>query len=98
MALKWSPVFKYIVRGESMEPTYKEGDAVLVNRLAFLFKKPKIGDVIVLSNPKKNIIVIKRIYKISSKGYFVVGDNKNESTDSRHFGWIFKKEIIGKVM
>jgi len=30
--------------------------------------------------------------------YFVLGDNKQESTDSRHFGWIKKKQIIGQVI
>lgn len=42
--------------------------------------------------------MIKRIQKIRGNEYFVVGDNKKESTDSRNFGWIKKDQIIGKVI
>lgn len=98
MAFIYSPIFYYTIKGESMKPTYANGDKVFINRLAFLFKKPKIGDIIALQHPKKNIKVIKRIQKVSQKEYFVVGDNKNKSTDSRNFNWISKKEIIGKVI
>ena len=34
----------------------------------------------------------------SPKGIYVLGDNINNSTDSRDFGAVFESEIIGKVM
>ncbi len=77
-----------------MSPTFKSDDMVLVNRLSYLFGKPKIGDLVVL---RKKKYMIKRIKKIKDNEFFVVGDNKKESTDSRQFGWIRKKEIIGKA-
>lgn len=80
-----------------MEPTYGFGDIILINRLSYLFHKPKAGDVIALKNPKNKKHIIKRIQKIQNGKYFVVGDNKKESTDSREFGLISKNEIIGKV-
>lgn len=35
--------------------------------------------------------------KIKDDNYFLVGDNRNNSTDSRAFGSINKKDIVGKT-
>ncbi|MCX6006813.1 MAG: signal peptidase I [Chloroflexi bacterium] len=35
----------------SMLPTYKEGDFIVVNRLAYLVDKPKQGDIVALISP-----------------------------------------------
>lgn len=78
-----------------MNPTFKEDDVVLVNRLAYFFGTPKVGDIIVLKRQK---YIIKRIAAIKKEQVFVIGDNKKESADSRKFGWIDKKEIVGKVI
>lgn len=97
MAFRYSPIFRYTVRGDSMQPTYKPGDKVYINRLAYFFKKPKVGDIVILQHPAQNIRVIKRISKITPTGYFVAGDNGHYSTDSRHFGAIKRRNIIRKV-
>lgn len=81
-----------------MQPDYQKGDMVLVNKLAYVFKPPKINEAIILKNPKDKVFIIKRINKIKNNKYFVLGDNSKESTDSRSFGWISKKEIVGKVI
>lgn len=78
-----------------MLPTFKPGDTILVNRLAYFLTKPKIGDVVVL---KKGKHIIKRIAEIKEQKIFVLGDNKKGSTDSRNFGWINRIEIVGKVI
>lgn len=36
-------------------------------------------------------------YKLSSSEYFVLGDNRDDSRDSRAFGPIHQKQIIGKT-
>lgn len=77
-----------------MHPTFKNGEIVLVNKLVYRFTKPKLNDIVVVKN---SLDLIKRIKKINGKSYFVVGDNLKFSTDSRHFGWISKSQIIGKV-
>jgi len=49
-------------------------------------------------NDEESKFLIKRISKIDGEKYFVSGDNKKDSMDSRRFGWILKKDIIGKVI
>jgi nickel-type superoxide dismutase maturation protease len=93
-----SPIYKYKISGTSMGPTIKVGQTVLVNRLSYWFTKPKIDDIIALYDPRDGKILIKRITKKNRTKYFVEGDNKGASTDSRVFGWIEKRAIIGKVV
>ena len=85
-----------------MLPNLHEGDAVLVNRLSYLLHEPKANNIVALKDPRDGKTLIKRIVKIDSAKqnteYFVLGDNPRESTDSRTFGWIKKKDIIGKVV
>ena len=77
-----------------MSPTLEPEDIVLVNR----FSTPKLGDIVAAKDPRDGKILIKRVSKIKNNKYFVTGDNKKKSTDSRTFGWIKKKDIIGKVI
>ncbi|MCL5438662.1 MAG: S26 family signal peptidase [Patescibacteria group bacterium] len=85
-----------------MIPLIKNGQTVLISKFSYIFKNPKIGDVVVLRNPEKKLkdkkYIIKKINKIYGGKYFVVGMNLKESTDSRSFGLVAKKEIIGKVL
>lgn len=37
----------FVVKGQSMEPTYHEGERMLVNKFIYRFTEPKRGDVIV---------------------------------------------------
>jgi nickel-type superoxide dismutase maturation protease len=92
------PFLKYQIRGDSMLPTYKAGDVVLVSRLSYLIKGPKVNDIIVLTDPRNGSEILKRITAITKKRYFVKGDNASASTDSREFGWVEKKLIVGKVI
>lgn len=86
----------FLVRGDSMLPGLKDGDVVLVDPYA----TPEIGDVVLARHPfKKSVQIIKRIKEISPEGrYFLVGDNPAESTDSRTFGAIPAKDILGKAV
>jgi nickel-type superoxide dismutase maturation protease len=95
--LRFSPYFKYKIVGSSMSPSIGNGQIILVNRLAYLFNTPQKRDIIALHDPRGGKILIKRITKINRTKYFVMGDNESASTDSRVFGWIEKKAIIGKV-
>lgn len=81
-----------------MHPTLQEREVVFVNRLSFLFHTPQIGDIIAFRDPRDKKVLIKRITKRVKEKYFVEGDNKKHSTDSREFGMIGRNDIVGKVI
>ena len=122
----------YIVSNKSMEPTFYEGDQILLLKNNFLFNNIKNFDVIVFRMGTNNLVkrvvgkegdkveifegglylndeLIRHRYYIFSKEdnavynigkgeYFVLGDNIALSEDSRHFGLINKKDIIGHII
>jgi nickel-type superoxide dismutase maturation protease len=90
-------MYKYKISGNSMSPTFSDGEEILVNRLSYILKKPKVRDIVAVKDPRDKKILIKRISRIEHGKYFVVGDNKEHSTDSRKFGMIEKTDIVGKV-
>ncbi|MDP3733469.1 MAG: S26 family signal peptidase [Candidatus Daviesbacteria bacterium] len=96
--MKLFPISRYKVIGHSMLPNLKEGQEVLSFNWAYLFSKPKVGDVVVVKVNGKEMV--KRITKFldREKMIFVMGDNKKDSLDSRKLGWIDKKNLIGKVI
>lgn len=95
------------VKGNSMYPTLNNNDIVVVNKLAQI----QNNDIVVLKNPIANGFIIKRVIKSSgnyiyyknkkiilkSNEFFVMGDNRKQSTDSRNFGIINTDMIVGVV-
>lgn len=81
-----------------MTPTLKEGSRVVVNRLYYLFTWPQAGDIVAIKKPGSGEVLIKRISRVEGKIFFVLGDNKKDSIDSRKFGMLEKKDIIGKIV
>ncbi|MGH7203860.1 MAG: signal peptidase I [Candidatus Levyibacteriota bacterium] len=96
--LELFPIYKYKILGISMSPTLRDGQIIFLNRLSYLFRKPQKGEIIACKDPRDQKILIKRITKIAGDNYFVEGDNKKYSTDSRVFGMIRQSDIIGKVI
>jgi len=131
----------FIVRGESMDPTYADGQYLIVDELTYRTKEPERGDVIVFKYPKdpskyfiKRIIglpgdkvsinngivtIISKEYpdgkvlnepylkEISFENtgdtmgvneYYVMGDNRSNSLDSRIWGALPTKNITGRVI
>lgn len=41
---------------------------------------------------------LKRLWELSEDEYIVMGDNRRRSTDSRSFGPVSRRKILGKVM
>jgi nickel-type superoxide dismutase maturation protease len=87
---------KYKISGHSMAPKIKNQDSVLASGIYYWFFSPKINDVVVFSYKNNNLV--KRIAGIKNGKYFLQGDNKNDSLDSRKFGFILRNQILGKVI
>ena len=79
-----------------MAPTLLDGQAVLIDPRG----KIKAGDIVLANHPyKQSVKILKRIDKINANGSCeLAGDNEAESTDSRTFGPILSKDILGKVV
>ncbi len=104
----------FVVSGSSMKPAYSHGDVVLVEKIShhffiqrddiLIFEHPRgdnddiqIKRVIGLPTETVNLDDGFSMY-LGSLDYFVIGDNRNESTDSRNFGTIQPEHVIGKPM
>ena len=49
------------VQRVSMEPTYREGQKLWVNRLAYRFGEPQRGDIVAVKTTGEKILLLKRI-------------------------------------
>ena len=76
-----------------MEPVLKEGDVVLVMK-----SEVSVGDIVVLQHPFKNKVMVKQVEEIKDGQVKVVGLNSSESEDSRGFGDVDTKHILGSVV
>lgn len=119
------------VSGASMEPTLKEGDVLLINKISKDYERYDV--VVVVHN---GVLLIKRLIalpgetiqikdndiyvngskindvvscntmprlaenkiQLSENEYFVLGDNRPNSYDSRDIGPVNKNDVIGKIV
>lgn len=88
---------KYVCDEKSMNPTIADGEVVLVDKNATDYK---VGDIVLAQHPLQlDLQIVKRIQSINDKGhYFLIGDNPEDSEDSRHYGAVTLEYIKGKVI
>ena len=87
-----------------MHPTLKSGDWILVRRLdsaqwSMAQWSQVVGHIVMVE--REGLLQIKRVVEVKQGEadevlFWVEGDNKEASTDSRAYGWITSHHIIGK--
>ena len=76
-----------------MSPLFREGSILvaLINPRNIF-----VGDIVFFHHD--GLEKVKRVASVQADGIKVVGDNRNASTDSRHFGLILKEAVFAKVI
>jgi nickel-type superoxide dismutase maturation protease len=89
------PLQRFRVQDTSMRPVVQPGDRLLVAR----WLKPRAGDLVVVRDPEhQSTFLVKRVASVEPNGDLVVrGDNPNVSRDSRHFGSVARRLVLGRV-
>ncbi|HEY8768063.1 MAG TPA: signal peptidase I [Dehalococcoidia bacterium] len=96
------------VRGRSMAPALLPGERLLFDRLAYVRNRPRAGDVVWVAHPlRPELRMVKRLAGVPGDtiggrtlgrgDYWVLGDNADESTDSREFGPVRRRDLLGRA-
>ncbi len=85
------------ITGDSLTPEFQEGDFVLVSKVPFFFSPASPGDILAFRQPGYGLL-IKRVRSVDRDGKIEVIGSHPDSIDSRVFGPIWDKDIIGKVI
>ena len=80
-----------------MLPTLKEGDMIFFKKYIKNKSLLKVGQIVIIYHPLKNIRLIKRVKCIIKNSIEVLGDNIEYSDDSNKFGLINNEKVIGIV-
>lgn len=86
------------VEGDSMEPTLRPGDWLLVDPDAYRSCLPSEGDLVLVPDPRlPERLLVKRVSGSDPDGRLrVAGDAPDASTDSRTFGAVGADRIQGR--
>src|SRR3989344_1622129 len=102
----------FIVSGLSMAPSFPDGEYLIIDELSYLLREPKRDEVIVFHYPKdpskffikrvvnlpgETVTIYNQSYPLGADEYFVLGDNRPMSLDSRVWWPVQKKLIKGRV-
>jgi phage repressor protein C with HTH and peptisase S24 domain len=86
-------VFAVLVRGPSMAPTLRDGDALLVRRGG---RAVRGGDVVVARfRARPELLVVKRALRAQDGGWLLLSDNGFVGDDSRAYG---VADVVGRVV
>ena len=90
----WLKLTRYEIEGNSMSPTLRAGDWILVEKVKASqieegFISSLLGEIVVVEvNGLRQIKRLVRLEKgeLGKSKMFLLGDNSEASTDSRHYG------------
>ena len=103
----------FLVSGASMEPTFNNGNYLVIDEFSYHLRKPKKDEVIVFRFPDdtqkffikriagvpgETVTIQGRETTLGENEYYVLGDNKGASYDSRMWGPVPEKLIIGRTL
>lgn len=86
------------VTGASLSPAFREGDFVIVAKIPFFINKINPGDIVVFNHHAHGIMIKKVERVVPEKDEVYVIGTREDSLDSRRFGPISQKAVIGKVI
>ncbi len=138
--IRYFLVQPFFVRGDSMAPSFLNGDYLIIDEISYRFGDPERGDVVVFRFPEDpSQFFIKRIVglpeetvivrngaltiinrehptgialeepylveptpgqlevKLDPNEYFVLGDNRDSSSDSRRWGPLPRHLVVGRA-
>ena len=105
-------VRRFVVGGRSMLRAYAPGDRLVVEGVSYRFRAPRIGEVVVVRQPGADgRLDLKRIAAgpgaevtvrgapdfLGNQEWYLLGDNLDESTDSRELGPVQTNDVVGRV-
>ena len=95
-----------------MSPRLRDGDLVLIRKSAYTVRSPRRGELVaarprslagralvkrVAGLPHEHIAQDGQVWRLGRDEYFLIGENREESLDSRTLGPIMRAELIGRV-
>jgi nickel-type superoxide dismutase maturation protease len=94
--LDWLPGRSFVVLDTSMRPALEPTDRLLVWRWLPIRR----GDLVVLRDPERqSLFLVKRVASVELNGDVVLrADNPNVSRDSRHFGPVPRRHLVGRAV
>jgi nickel-type superoxide dismutase maturation protease len=89
-----------VVRDESMLPTLRPGDRLLLDPRAYRVRSPRVGEIVVVTDPEaSDRWLVKRVaFVYAAEGTIDLrGDAADSARDSRQFGRVSTRAVVGRV-
>ncbi len=100
------------VFGHSMAPVLRPGQLVLIDQEAYRGRQPRRGEIVVarpsglggrafvkrvVGLPREQVRLGARTWALGAEEFFLLGDQQEQSMDSRIFGPVRLEELVGSV-